>query len=119
MADYLLPSAFAFYSTLPDGGLSLMRSVGGWLLTKAPQRFTSANVQQGVAHCARKPLQFIREALDPFVTGGWLEPETEYPNNRAWTLVEGVRDAFAQRTRTERERKAALYAALGGAKGGS
>jgi hypothetical protein len=49
-----------------------------------------ARGQRGVAGCSGKPLKFIQSALDPLVTGGWLEPETEYPSNRAWTLVDGV-----------------------------
>ena len=114
MLEYLLPNAYKFYCTLPDSGLALLRSVAGWLLTKAPARFTAGNVQQGVATCAHKPLKFIQDALDPLVTGGWLEPETEYPTNRAWTLIDGVREAFAERGKTERERRAALAALVRG-----
>jgi hypothetical protein len=114
MREYLLPNAYGFYCALPDGGLALLRSIGGWLLTKAPTRFTAGNVQQGVAGCARKPLKFIQDALDPFVTGGWLQPETDFPNNRAWTLIDGVREAFAERAKAERERRAALAALVRG-----
>lgn len=108
LREYLLPHAYGFYSGMPDGGLELLRSTAGWLLTKAPTRFTAGNVQQGVSGCARKPLRFIQAALDPLVTGGWLEPETEYPNNRVWTLVHNVRQHFAERTKAERQRRAAL-----------
>jgi hypothetical protein len=114
MLEYLLPNAYSFYCALPDSGLALLRSAAGWLLTKAPTRFTSGNVQQGVAACARKPLKFIQDVLDPLVTGGWLEPETEYPTNRAWTLIDGVREAFAERRKAERERRAALAALVRG-----
>jgi hypothetical protein len=51
------------------------------------------------------------------MTGAWLTPETHYPNNRAWTLVDGVRQAFAERTIAERERRAALYALVRGKRG--
>ena len=114
MFEYLLPNAYGFYCALPDSGWELTRSIAGWLLTKAPTRFTAGNVQQGVASCARKPLKFIQSALDPLVTGGWLEPETDYPSNRAWTLVDGVREVFAERAKTERERRAELAALVRG-----
>ena len=112
--EYLLPNAYGFYCALSDGGQTLIRSTAGWLLTKAPTRFTAAYVQRGVAGCSGKSLKFIQCALDPLVTGGWLEPETEYPSNRAWTLVEGVREVFAERVRAERERRAALAALVMG-----
>jgi hypothetical protein len=99
---------------LPDSGLSLLRSTAGWLLTKAPDRFTASHVQSGVAGCARKGLRDIQAALDPLVTGGWLEPETEYPSNRVWMLIAGVREAFAERTKAERERRAELYGLIRG-----
>jgi Protein of unknown function (DUF3987) len=114
MREYLLPNAYRFYYELPDSGLTLLRSTAGWLLTKASKRFTAGNVQQGVAGCQRKPLKFIQGALDPLVTGGWLEPETEYPNNNAWSLNDGVREMFAERTIAERERRAALAALVRG-----
>jgi len=114
MRDYLLPHAHGFYSALPDNRLALVRSAAGWLLTKAPERFTAAHVQRGVAGCAGKPLRFIQDLLDPLVTGGWLEPETDFPNNRAWKLLPGVRHYFAARTQAERERRAALAKALQG-----
>lgn len=117
MLEYLLPRAYGFYCSLPNSGWELTRSIAGWLLTKAPTRFTAANVQQGVSGCAGKPLKFIQAALDPLVTGGWLEPETEYPSNRAWTLVDGVREVFAERTKTERARRSALAALMRGKRG--
>jgi hypothetical protein len=112
--EYLLPNAYGFYCAPSDSGQTLLRSTAGWLLTKAPTRFTAAHVQRGVAGCSGKSLKFIQCALDPLVTGGWLEPETEYPSNRAWTLVEGVREVFAERARAERERRAALAALVMG-----
>jgi hypothetical protein len=114
MLEYLLPNAYVFYCALPDSGLALLRSAAGWLLTKAPTRFTAAHVQRGVAGCSGKPLKFIQNTLDPLVAGGWLEPETEYPTNRAWMLVDGVREVFAERGKVERERRAALAALVRG-----
>lgn len=110
--DYLLSHAVAFYSVLPDGGLALSRSIAGWLLTKAPDRFTAGVLGQNVAACRGKPLRFIQDALSPLVAGDWLTPESGYPDNNAWNLTDGLREAFAERTEAEAERRAVLRAMM-------
>ena len=55
----------------------------------------------------------IGEVLDPFVTGGWLTPENDYPNNRAWFFNPALRLQFAELLVAERERRAALRALIG------
>jgi hypothetical protein len=110
--QYLLPHALAFYSVLPDGGLALTRNIAGWLLTKAPDRFTTAHLIRGVRPCRGMILKQIQEALDPLRTGGWIEPESAFPDNHAWTLTAGLREAFADRTAAETERRATLRALM-------
>ena len=46
--------------------------------------------------------------LDPLITGGWLVPETEYPNNRAWLFNPAIRTLFAERMVAERERRTTI-----------
>jgi hypothetical protein len=84
LTRFLLAHARDFYVTLPDAGLALTRDVGGWLLTKAPNRVRATDVASGVAGCRGMGSKRLTEALDPLVIGGWLEPEEPFPSNRAW-----------------------------------
>ena len=54
----------------------------------------------------------IADVLDPFVTGGWLEPESDFPGNRAWMFNPTIREAFAVRENEERERRRLIREAI-------
>jgi hypothetical protein len=110
---YLLRHALGFYSAIPGSSVALRRDVGGWLLTKAPKRVRASDLVHNVKACRPLGAKGIAEVLEPFVIGGWLEPETEFPSNRAWLLDLSVRTAFAERTEAERTRRAAVRAQIG------
>ena len=111
--QFLLPHARNFYSTLPGARMALTRDIGGWLLTKAPPRVRASDVTSNVKACRGMGIKQLAEALDPYVTGGWLEPEEPFPSNRAWSFTLPVRTAFAERAKIEADRRAAVRALIG------
>jgi hypothetical protein len=87
------------------------------LLTKkpdsnTPERIVASQLAQAVHGCRSLGSKGIAEVLDQFVTGGWLVPETNYPNNRAWKFNPGIRSAFATRIQEERERRKKIREAV-------
>lgn len=109
---YLLPHTREFYRTLPDSNMMLMRDIGGWILTKAKDRFVASDVVAGVKAMRGMGTKEIAELLDAFVAGGWVEPETRFPNNKAWLIYPDARPAFAARAEAERARRADMRARM-------
>jgi hypothetical protein len=120
LARFLLQHARDFYSLIPDGRMDLLRNIGGWLLTKEGgkprevERIVANQVASNVRGCRPLGSKGIADVLDPFVTGGWLEPESNYPNNRAWTFNPAIRAIFADRESQERERRKLIRDAIRG-----
>jgi len=110
---FLLPHARNFYSTLPGAVVALTRDIAGWLLTNAPSRVRASDVTSCVKACRGMGIKPLVEALDPLVTGGWLDPEESFPSNRAWMLNPELRATFAERTKAEAEWRAAVRALIG------
>jgi hypothetical protein len=117
---FILQHGRDFYASLLGGGRDLSRDIAGWLLTRTPpggggeiERILASDLTAGVWACRALTSKRIGEALDPFVTGGWLVPETDYPNNRAWFFDPRLRLQFTQRGIAERERRARLRALIG------
>jgi hypothetical protein len=102
--EFILPQARDFFSCLTGAPQQRLRNIAGWILTKAPNRFLASDVTTGVWGCRGLGTKDVGDALDPLVSGGWLEPEAPFPSNRAWTLHPRVRDAFVERTEAERAR---------------
>jgi hypothetical protein len=108
---FLLPHAIDFFDALPGSHRQQYHDIAGWLLTRRPadaaepERILASDLTNGVKSCRRLGSKGIGDVLDPFVTGGWLFPETDYPNNRAWFFPPAIRTKFAERTITERDRR--------------
>jgi hypothetical protein len=103
---FILPQARDFYAAIPGAPVRHTRDIAGWLITRAPTRIRVSDVAAYVKACRGLNGAEINAALDPLVTGGWLEPETPFPSNRAWTLHSEVRSFFASRAIEEARRRA-------------
>jgi hypothetical protein len=103
--EFLLPQARDFFANLAGSPQQRLREAAGWILTKAPTRFLASDLTTSVWACRGISTKDLAELLDPLVTGGWIEPETPFPNNRAWTIIPHLRTAFADRAETERARR--------------
>jgi hypothetical protein len=109
---YLLPHAFQFYGSLPGSEVLLQRDIGGWLLTKARDRVVASDLTTGVRGCRGLGVKALAALLDPFVAGGWLLPESDFPSNRSWLFNANARKFFAERTQAERDRRQAVRASI-------
>lgn len=114
---FILQHAHDFYAALPGRGRNLTHDIAGWLLTRGPadpeaERILVSDLTSGVKSCRSLGSKAIGEALDPFVTGGWLVPETDYPSNRAWFFNPAIRRKFADRTQLAREQRAEARALI-------
>lgn len=103
--DFLLPHARDFYSGLSGSPTQRLRDIAGWVLTKAPTRFRAGDLTANVRSCRAISTKELSDAIDPLVTGGWVEPETPFPNNRAWTIHPELRAVMAARGEAERTRR--------------
>ena len=118
LTRFLLQHARDFYSLIPDGRMDLLRNIAGWLLTKKPgnpgeaERIVASDLTHAVRGCRPLGSKGIADVLDPFVTGGWLEPESDFPGNRAWMFNPTIREAFAVRENEERERRRLIREAI-------
>ena len=120
--SFVLQHAKDFYATIPGGHQDRLRDIAGWLLTRqdgntAPdqwERILASDLTSGVKSCRPLTSKGIGEALDPFVTRGWLTPETDYPGNRAWLFNPAIRIHLVERQRAERERRDDIRAQIDG-----
>jgi hypothetical protein len=111
---FILQHAHDFYATLPGRGRNLTHDIAGWLLTRGPadpmpaeaERILASDLTTAVRACRPLGSKAIGEALDPFVTGGWLVPENDYPTNRAWFFNPATRCQFADQAQLAREQRA-------------
>jgi hypothetical protein len=103
--NFLLPRARDFFGSLTGAPYQRLRDAAGWILTKAPMRFLASDLMAEVRACRGIGTKEMGDLLDPLVTGGWIEPETPFPNNRAWTVHPMLRKAFAERAVAEQARR--------------
>jgi hypothetical protein len=109
---FILPHALDFYASLATDRIDRTRDIAAWLLTTSPEQVRAADFKRFVHNCRGLSLGELNQALEPLVSGGWLEPETPYPTNRTWKLDVTVRTVPAQRIATaqaRREEKRVMY----------
>jgi hypothetical protein len=97
--QFIIPSAYDFYrSQLGGANSNLTQTIASWLLTEAPQRIRASDFHYALHAVRHLRLPQLNVALDPFVSGGWLEtpPESRYPHN-VWLLDLRVRQVLAHR----------------------
>ncbi len=120
LARFAIQHARDFYSLIPDGRVDLLRDIAGWLLTKKSdgddnnERIVANQVASNVRGCRPLGSKGIADILDPFVTGGWLEPESDLRGNRAWYFKPSIRAIFRAREVEERERRRLIREAIRG-----
>jgi Protein of unknown function (DUF3987) len=116
---FLLLHAIDFFDALPGSYRNANHDIAGWLLNRGPddvtevERILASDLTNAVKSCRKLGSKGVADALDPFVTGGWLTPETDYPNNRAWFFNPAIRRHFITQSRQERERRAHVRALIG------
>lgn len=109
LEEFVIPHAYEFYRTVEDkSDGETIRSAASFILTSDQARFRASDFTTGVRPLRGFGLWELQRKLSMLVVGGWLRPEDNTPNCRAWLLEDGVREAFAARRQAEAVRKAAI-----------
>jgi hypothetical protein len=73
--------AVAFYSNFGGKQIERVRSVASWIFAGRVAQFASYQLTRDKRFCRGMSLREVSDLLSPLVVGGWIEPETEHPNN--------------------------------------
>jgi hypothetical protein len=111
--EFVIPHALEFYRTVDDkSDGETVRAIASYLLTAEGQRFRASDFTTNVRALRGMGLWDLQRRLSLLIVGGWIRPEDNTPNCRAWLLEDGVREAFGGRAAAEAARKAAARAKL-------
>ena len=110
--NYLLPQARDFFASLSGSVFRQVQDVAGWILVRASPRFLASDVTAGVRSCRGIGSKQLGEILDPLVVGGWIRPETNIPNNRAWIVDGQLKAAFPEQCKAQAQRREEVYKML-------
>jgi len=113
LEEFCIPHAHELYRAADDkSDGEVVRAVASYLLTTDGQRFRASDLTTNVRPLRGVGLWELQRKLSLLVAGGWLRPEDNTPNCRAWLLEDGVREAFAGRAAAETTRKAEALAKI-------
>ena len=116
LREFLLPHIFGLYDVVVNGGQDRdqLRSIGDFILAFNDDRLRPSDITAGVRALRGQPEQKIREWMGRFCAMGWLEPEEGKPGvpPKAWLIVPGLREHFAERRRQAQEARAEAHAIL-------
>lgn len=107
--DFVLPHALEFYRTseATTNGDRLQR-ICSYILTAGKSRIVQSDLTTNVASFRGLSVSEVNERLSPLVAGGWLTQEKPGPVANAWVVSPDVAAQFAERSREEAARKAAM-----------
>lgn len=110
----VVPHAARVYMTMGGSSDSLetMQGIAGYVLAKKLPRVVVSDLTSNVRQCRRMGLNEVARAVSPLVSGGWLVPETDAPNNRAWLVNPAVHVRFENRAGREMARRAQARALI-------
>jgi Protein of unknown function (DUF3987) len=116
LRQFLLPHIFGLYDVVVNGGhdRDMLRSISDFILASTKNRLRQSDFTAGVRALRGQPEQKIRECAGRFCAMGWLEPEEERPGvpPKAWMVMPGLREHFAERRRQAQAARAEAHAIL-------
>jgi hypothetical protein len=114
--QYLLPHTFGLYDVVANGGQDrdMLRSIGDFILASPKDRLRPSDFTAGVRALRGRPEQKIREWAGRFCAMGWLQSEEARPGvpPKAWLVVPGLREHFAERRKQAETARAQAHAIL-------
>ena len=113
--DFLLPHIFGVYDVIADGGKhrETVRTIAGFILADDKDRIRRSDFSSGVRKIRYNSQKEIAEWASRFCAMGWLRPEDENaPVPKAWTVVPGLRERFAERRKQVQRARAEAHAIL-------
>ena len=121
--EFLLPNCFGFYDVIANGGQERekLRSIGDFILACNKTRLRPSDFTAGVHALRGEPEQKIREWVGRFCGMDWLVAEEGRSGApaKAWLVVSGLREHFAERRKQAQAARAEAHAILkaGGSRG--
>jgi hypothetical protein len=105
----IIPHAARVYMTMEAqaSGNDSLTSIAGYILAKKLSRVVMSDLTSNVRACRKAPQFDVQRMVSPLVSGGWLEPETDLPNNRGWKVNPIIHTKFAARAEREIVRRKA------------
>ena len=114
--QFLLPHIFGLYDVVVNGGQDrdMVQSIGDFILASNKDRLRPSDITAGVRALRGQPEQKIKEWMGRFCAMGWLEAEEARPGvpPKAWLVVPGLREHFAERRKQAQEARAEAHAIL-------
>jgi hypothetical protein len=121
--EFLLPNCFGFYDVVANGGQERekLRSIGDFILACNKTRLRPSDFTAGVHALRGEPEQKIRDWVGRFCGMDWLVAEEGRSGApaKAWLVVSGLREHFAERRKQAQAARAEAHAILkaGGSRG--
>ncbi len=116
LRQFLLPHIVGLYDVVANGGQDRdqLRSIGGFILASNKDRLRQSDLTSGVRALRGQPEHKIREWAGRFCAMGWLQPADEKPGvpPKAWMVVPGLREHFAEHRKQAQEARAETHAIL-------
>jgi hypothetical protein len=116
LRQFLLPHIFGLYDVVVNGGQDrdMVRSIGDFILASNENRLRPSDMTSGIRTLRGQPEQKIREWAGRFCALGWLQPEEGKPGvpPKAWLVVPGLREHFAERRKQAQAARAEAHAIL-------
>ena len=122
--QFLLPHIFSLYDVVNGGqDRDMVRSIGNFILASNKDRLRPSDFTAGVRALKGQLEQKIREWVGRFCAMDWLQPEEGKPGvpPKAWLVLPGLREHFAERRKQAQAARAEAHAILkaGGSRGPS
>lgn len=110
-----VPHAARVYNSMGDGpsNTETMQAIAGYILVKKLTRIVISDLTTNVWCCRKTSVPDVVKMLSPLVAGGWLNPETDLPSNKAWLVNPVVHGRFEERKAREATRREARKAMVG------
>ncbi len=115
LMDFVLPHILGLYDVIANGGKDreTVRAIAGFILAFEKDRLRPSDFTMGVRKLKGQPQQKIVEWAGRFCAMGWLTPENEAAAvPKAWIIVRGLREHFAERRKHVKAARAAAHEIL-------
>jgi hypothetical protein len=113
--EFLLPHMFGLYDVVVNGGRErdTIRAIASFILASDKDRLRLSDFTSGVRSLRGDKQQSISDWAGRFCAMGWLRPENENAAQpKAWLVIQGLREHFAERREQARAARAAAHEIL-------
>jgi hypothetical protein len=115
LMEFVLRHVFGLYDVIANGGKDrdMVRAVAGFILAFDKDRLRPSDFTTGVRNLRGEPQHKIMEWAGRFCALGWLRPEDETSlAPKAWLIIPGLREHFADRREQVKAARAAAHEIL-------